>query len=324
MKVFAKDENAVSPIVATLVLIVVAVVGAVSVGTIMGTFSDDVSGQTNAGDVSNAAATEILIAGSTTVQPVSELLAEAYMKENRGVKITVQGGGSGAGVSAAGMGIADIGAASRNLKDEEAAKYTDLQTKQIGGSAVVVIVNENVTGITSITEDQLEAIFINDDFTSAPSGITTAFQRSEESGTEDTFSEFLTGKSGKINASIDGATGNAGVLESVRSTTDSIGFVDAGYALDASGVTVLNIQIDTTIYEATSKGIQNALSGKTGESECYVTGDDATSGKGLVRPLNYIVGSSPSSIVNDFISFAQSPGAIEYFDEAGMYSIMSF
>ncbi|MBN1432533.1 MAG: extracellular solute-binding protein [Methanomicrobiaceae archaeon] len=307
MKGFAKDENAVSPIVATLVLIVVAVVGAVSVGTIMGTFSDDVTKQTNTGDISSATATEILIAGSTTVQPVSELLAEAYMKENPGVKITVQGGGSGAGVSAAGMGIADVGAASRDLKDSEATKYPELQTKKIGGSAVVVIVNDAST-LTEISKADLAAIY---DGTSAmPAGVSTAYVRAEESGTQDTFVEYVLGKGASVNSSATGAVGNAGVLAAVQDNPSSIGFVDAGYGLDATGITVLNIN-DGKVYTTNSDNIKKALGG----SDTYPAG--------LTRPLNYIIGSSPSSIVNDFIQFAQSPGAIQYFDEAGMYSVMS-
>jgi phosphate transport system substrate-binding protein len=291
----------------------------------MGTFSDDVTDQTNTGDISSASATEILIAGSTTVQPVSELLAEAYMKENPGVKITVQGGGSGAGVASAGMGIVDVGSASRDLKDAEAEKYPEIQTKQIGGSAVVVIVNDAATEFVSagvITKAELVSIYQNG---TQVKNVTTIYQRSEESGTEDTFAEFLFGKDGSISESIgEGATGNAGVLAAVQSTSGAIGFVDAGYALSASGVTVLNIVDDSVTFEATDKGIKNALAGKNSETECYVTGETASSGYGLVRPLNYLVGESPSSVVNDFLTFAQSPGAIQYFEEAGMYSALSF
>jgi phosphate transport system substrate-binding protein len=307
MKVFAKDENAVSPIVATLVLIVVAVVGAVSVGTIMGTFSDDVTQQTNTGDISSASATEILIAGSTTVQPVSELLAEAYMKENPGVKITVQGGGSGAGISAAGMGIADIGAASTDMDDTQKDKYPEVKEVQIGASAVVIIANENVTADT-ITTAELEAIYTN---TAAPTyvgGITSSVQRAEESGTEETFSQYVfDDKHYELNSTYS-ANGNAGVLKAVQDTDMSIGFVDAGYALDADGIKLLTIDGE----EATSSNIKAALKG-----------DTSAYPEGLTRPLNYIISDNPSSIVSDFITFAQSPGAIEYFDEVGMYSIMS-
>src|SRR5271157_5696277 len=105
------NEMAVSPIVATLVLIVVAVIGAVAVGTIMGTFSSDVSKQANANGAGAASQTEIVVAGSTTVDPITQLAAKAYTAKNPGIKITSQAMGSGAGVAAVGNGVADIGAA---------------------------------------------------------------------------------------------------------------------------------------------------------------------------------------------------------------------
>ena len=85
------NDMAVSPIVATLVLIVVAVIGAVAGGTIMGTFSSDVSKQANTGQAASAAQTDILIAGSTTIQPAMNLVAADYMAANPGVHINVQG-----------------------------------------------------------------------------------------------------------------------------------------------------------------------------------------------------------------------------------------
>jgi phosphate transport system substrate-binding protein len=139
------NEMAVSPIVATLVLVVVAVVGAVAVGTIMGTFSSDVSKQANTDGAGTAAQTEILTAGSTTVQPASEEIAKAYMAKNPGVKITVQGGGSGAGVAAVGSGTVDIGATSDIAKVTDKVNdgtFPNLKTYLLGGSAIVVIQNE--------------------------------------------------------------------------------------------------------------------------------------------------------------------------------------
>ncbi len=111
------NDMAVSPIVATLVLIVVAVIGAVAVGTIMGSFSTQVSKQANAGQASSASQTEILVAGSTTLQPVEINLASDYAKINPGIQVNVQGGSSGVGVTAVATGIADIGASSDCSQD---------------------------------------------------------------------------------------------------------------------------------------------------------------------------------------------------------------
>ncbi|WP_214041692.1 substrate-binding domain-containing protein [Methanoculleus sp.] len=312
MKFLNMNESAVSPIVATLVLIVVAVVGAVAVGTIMGTFSNDVSEQTNVGDVGAASASEILIAGSTTVQPVSELLGEAYMKEKPGVKVTVQGGGSGAGIASAGMGIVDIGAASKHLPDADAAKYPDLNEYVIGGSAVVVIVNENAAvSDDNVTEAELLALYESG---TAFDNIDTAYHRAEASGTEDTFSKWLTGSDGGIDGytgtHLKTATGNAGILAAIQGNTDgdAIGFVDAGYAFGADDITVLAIGLQ----EATDDNILDALKGEN------------TYPSGLTRPLVYLANGNPSSVVKDFINFAQSPGSIEQFHAAGMYSIVEF
>ena len=62
----------------------------------------------------------LCIAGSTSVQPFAEKLAEIYMHRHSGVRIDVQGGGSSAGIYAATQGAADLGASSRELLGEEA------------------------------------------------------------------------------------------------------------------------------------------------------------------------------------------------------------
>lgn len=319
-----KNQEAVSPIVATLVLIVVAVVGAVAVGTIMGTFSNDVADQANAGDVAGASAYEILIGGSTTVQPVSELLAKAFMAETPGVKINVQGGGSGVGVTAAGQGSVDIGAASRAVKDAEMEKYPNLKTTQIGGSAVVVIAGSGV-GIDDVDRADLEEAIVNGTYNTALGNADHFVQRTESSGTEETFARWVLDDNSvdDIDEYLDttgmtSATGNAGVLAAVKSNPNYIGFVDAGYAL-GDGVKILNITADGTTYgETTSKNILTALK----EDKKGVT--STAYPNGLTRPLNYLTSGTPNSVVQKFIDFAQSPDAIESFHDAGMYSILEF
>ena len=321
-KGFFDDTRAVSPIVATLVLVVVAISGAAAVGTIMGTFSSDVSGEANTGELALASSTEILIAGSTTVQPVSELLAEAYMDDHQGIKITVQGGGSGAGVSSAGMDIVDIGAASRPVKDGEMEKYPDLMTHKIGGSAVVVIAHEDIT-VFNVTHAELKAAYAANDAThivneSGSENITVLYQRAEASGTQDTFEDWLDSNGGTtgIDAETPGATGNAGVLKAVQDTEESIGFVDFGFAESLDGVVILGIIDHTgkTYAEIDADHIEDELKDEDGKS--YVTA--------LTRPLNYITNGEPTSMEQAFITFVQSPGATSCFEECGYFAITSF
>ncbi len=316
------DTQAVAPIVATLVLVVVAISGAAAVGTIMGTFSSDVSGEANTGELVSASSTEILIAGSTTVQPVSELLAENYMKEHQGIKITVQGGGSGAGVSSVGMDIVDIGAASRPVKDKELEKYPDLMTHKIGGSAVVVIAHDDITKF-NVTHAELKDAYATNDATkivneSGTENITKLYQRAEASGTQDTFEDWLDSNGGTtgIDAGTPGATGNAGVLKAVQDTTDSIGFVDFGFAESLDGVVILGIIDHTgkTYADIDADHIEDEL--KSQDNTNYV--------KELTRPLNYVTNGEPTSMEQAFITFAQSPGATSCFEDCGYFAITQF
>ncbi|MDW7733111.1 MAG: substrate-binding domain-containing protein [Methanolobus sp.] len=319
MKKLFNNEAGVSPIVATLVLVVVAIAGAAAVGTIMGSFSSDVSNQASAEGASAGASTELLIAGSTTVQPVSELLAEAFMKENSGVKVVVQAGGSGAGISGAEMDVIDIGSASEDVNT--VTEHPDLQKHQIGASAVVVIAN-NVAGTTnaSLLKDLYDATDADGKVTAAElsaAGLTGAngtqlFQRAESSGTEDTFSEWLAdSKSFVSSTNATGRTGNAGVLKAVEDTTNSIGFVDFGFA-EGSSVTLIDIGAGTVKADVKEAALDT------------LKGDDNTFPEGMTRPLNYLTNGAPSTLEQSFIDFATQPAQKGIFGEVGYFSMYDF
>lgn len=100
----------------------------------------------------------IVVGGSTSVTPVMEKLAEAYEGLNDGVSIEIQSTGSSAGMTAAMEGSADIGMASRDLKDSEMA---ELEYQAIGIDGIAVIVhNENTT--TDLSLDNIRAIYLGE------------------------------------------------------------------------------------------------------------------------------------------------------------------
>ena len=323
------NESAVSPIVATLVLIVVAVVGAVAVGTIMGAFSSDVSEQVNPGDVAGASASEILIAGSTTVQPASELLAKAYMNQHSGVKITVQAGGSDAGIAGVGMGICDIGSASKDVSSAYLEEYPNLNIYQIGGSGVVFIHNDagTLTGITGATAEGLKKLYdaanpqgyvaytsdVNqiidaaDTFAAGTGAVTDVrvYQRAEGSGTEEAVDKYIDVKGYMDTTTAAGAQGNNGLFQAVSgSTNPALGFVDWAFA----DSTVVKLNLDP--YTTTEVNIKNALMGQD------------TYPADLARPLNYIVNGNPSAVVKNYIEFAQSPAGAELVKDAGFFPLL--
>lgn len=92
---------------------------------------------------------KITVAGSSSVTPVMEKLAEAYEKLNPEIKIEVQMSDSTTGVNSALNGVCEIGMASRELKDSEKAKGA-LQTKIAIDGIAVIINKENPTENASI------------------------------------------------------------------------------------------------------------------------------------------------------------------------------
>lgn len=98
----------------------------------------------------------ITLAGSTSVAPVMEVLADKYKELNEGVTIEIQQTGSGAGIQSTIEGVCDIGMASRELKDEEASEGLDSQEIALDGIAVIV---NTVNAAEDLSMDQLMKIF---------------------------------------------------------------------------------------------------------------------------------------------------------------------
>jgi phosphate transport system substrate-binding protein len=70
----------------------------------------------------HAAGSEITIKGSTTILPVAQVASEVFMEKNPGIKISVQGGGSGVGIASLLDKTTDIATSSRKIKTEEIEK----------------------------------------------------------------------------------------------------------------------------------------------------------------------------------------------------------
>lgn len=98
---------------------------------------------------------KIAVAGSTSVTPVMEKLAEKYKELNEGVEIEIQSSGSSAGIKSAIEGAANIGMASRELKDDEKAK---LEHKVIAIDGIAVIVNKD-NATEDLTMEKVKEIF---------------------------------------------------------------------------------------------------------------------------------------------------------------------
>jgi len=168
--------------------------------------------------------------GSTSVLPLAEKLALAFMKKNPKVRISYTGGGTGAGVKQAAAGTVDIGAASRDLKISE----PDLMVHAIARDGVAIIVNKGI-GINGLTMDQLGKIYTGQitDWkdVGGRSGKINVYTREEGSGTRDTFQTFVLDPKGlKMSPACLAKKSNGEIQMSVQSDPNGIGYVSFGYA----------------------------------------------------------------------------------------------
>ena len=98
----------------------------------------------------------VVIEGSSSVTPVMEKLAEAYMALNSGVTVKVQQSDSSTGMTSAIEGLCDIGMASRDVKDSEKEQGLEVTTICMDGIAVVV---NNDNTVDNLSLEQIRQIF---------------------------------------------------------------------------------------------------------------------------------------------------------------------
>ena len=98
---------------------------------------------------------KVVVAGSSSVSPVMEKLAETYMAVNANVEIEIQTSDSTTGMTSAMEGACEIGMASRELKEAEAA---ELESTAIAMDGIAVIVN-NENPVENLSLEQIGAIY---------------------------------------------------------------------------------------------------------------------------------------------------------------------
>ncbi len=161
--------------------------------------------------------------GSTSMEKVIGALSEQFMTDNSGVTVTYDPTGSGAGIEAASNGSADIGLASRALKDEEKAGGLTETIVALDGIAVIVNAESKVA---DLTVEQIGKIFTGEitDWSEVggDAGTISCIGREAGSGTRDGF-ESITGTKDacKLDQEL---TSTGGVIEAVAGNPNAIGY----------------------------------------------------------------------------------------------------
>ena len=248
---------------------------------------------------------DVTQAGSTSVQPLSDELADAFMDMHSKVVIDIQGGGSGQGVKAVDENLVDFGALSRELKDEE--KPIAKQEWVIAKDGIAIVVNKNVD-VDDLTKDQIKGIFTGEitnwSEVGGAAGKIEVVAREEGSGTRDAFNE-LTGVLGKDasgenidntveTALIQGSTG--AVVTTVGATENSIGYISLGS---------LNDSVNALKVEGVAPSSATVLDGS------YV----------ISRPFILITGRDLSEAASAFIDFIMGPEGQAIVESSGFIPV---
>ena len=199
------------------------------------------------------------VAGSTTVQPLAERLAEAFSAQHPGVVIDVKGGGSSVGIKSAGQGTVDIGMASREVKDSELKEFPGLKVYRIAVDGVAIVVNPAV-GVSGLSKQQVQGIFsgaiANWREVGGADAPIIVVAREEGSGTREFFQQYFMGADKVILDKAILQSSNGAVRTTVASTPNSIGFLSFGYvdqsvkALRLDGVAPTEANVQSGAYGA--------------------------------------------------------------------------
>lgn len=204
----------------------------------------------------------LTLAGSTSVEPFAERVAEVFMARQPQFKVNVQGGGSTAGVRAVQSGICQIGMSSRSLTAAEKGLFEI----PIALDGIVIIVNR-ANPLPGLTIEQVRDIFAgrvkNWRELGGRAHSITVISREDGSGTRASFEEkVMTGEAHHaepVSADALVQDSNGAVREIVADDPDAIGYISFGLvddrvrALALDGVAPSESTIRTSAYPVTRK-----------------------------------------------------------------------
>ncbi|HHY46840.1 MAG TPA: phosphate ABC transporter substrate-binding protein [Firmicutes bacterium] len=222
----------------------------------------------------------LTIAGSTSVQPFAELLAESFMKIHGGVSINVQGGGSSAGARAAMTGVAGIGAMSRELAPEEKS----LHEIMIARDGIAIIVHPD-NPVDDLTLDQVRRIFSGEikrwSEVGGPDKPIHVVSREEGSGTRGSFDEMVM-HGREVTPAAVVQDSNGAVRETVAGDKSAIGYISLGLV----DKRVKGLKID-----GVEPSVENVRLGRYS----------------IARPFLFVTRDAPQGLAKEFIDFVLSP-----------------
>lgn len=276
-----------------------ALTGALSIGLLAGCSSGTATTPAPDGESSAAPSAEqtttlsgvVNTDGSTSMESVMGALGEAFMELNPDVTVGYSGTGSSAGITAALDGTADIGLASRDLKDSE----TGVEAITVAKDGIAIIVNPQ-NPVSDLSIEQIAQLFTGEitnwSEVGGNDGTVVPIGREAGSGTRDGF-ESITGTEDACKYTNE-LTSTGEVIANVASNPNAIGYA----SLSA---------VDDTIKAITVGGV-------AATEETVLDGTYA-----IQRNFNFIINSDKelSEAAQAFMDFATSADASDLITGAG-------
>jgi len=248
------------------------------------------------------------VKGSDTLLPLTQELAEQYLKKDPDAEVIVTGGGSGVGIAALPENTTDIAMASRQIKFSEKMKFAELgldaEEVVVAYDALAVVVNPS-NPVERLTREQLEAIFrgkiTNWKDVGGEDRKIVVYSRETSSGTYEFFKESVLENKNYM-SSILSMPATGAIIQSVRQTKGAIGYIGLAYLNPY--VKPLAVSYDGGAHYAVPS-VETAADGS------YP----------IVRPLYYYYDSRKEAQVSPFISYVLSPEGQESVLEQGFIPV---
>ena len=199
---------------------------------------------------------EVVIDGSSTVEPLSSAAATLFREEEPGVNVTVATSGTGGGFDRFCAAETDISDASRPISEEETAacetagvEYTEIV---IANDGLSVVVNPENDWVTCITTEQLATIWApesegvvtswSDVDPSFPDEPLELYGAGTDSGTFDYFTEAINGEEGAVRTDYSPSEDDNLTVQGVTGAVGAMGFFGLSYAEEnADSVKLLEV-----------------------------------------------------------------------------------
>jgi phosphate transport system substrate-binding protein len=254
----------------------------------------------------------IKVSGSTTVLPVAQKAAEAYMATHPNADIQIAGGGSGVGVQQIGEKTVDIGMSSRELSATEKTKYPALVRTVVAKDGIAIIVNP-ANEIKVISADTAKDIYtgritrwsevFGGNVPNTNNQIVVV-GRDSASGTREFFDKAPEGilKGAAPTKAMLEKNSNGAVTQTIAQTPGAIGYVSIGFVDKSVKALPLWWNDPNKAVEPTK---ENVLS----------------SAYPINRELLMFRNGQPTGLAKDFIGFILSPDGQKIVEEEGFVRI---